>query len=83
MSLFGSPEEHAANGPDTWQIVRAGERCWHVTDARGNTISYHATRRDAEAEIAGGFTRQLYDDEARWYAGAPVRNWRPWAELAS
>ena len=81
--MYLPPEEHAANPPETWRVVKAVERCWHVTDRRGVTLSTHTTRRDALAEIEHGFSRRLYDDEGRWMAGEPVRNWRSFAEIVA
>lgn len=81
--MYLTPEQHAANGPETWQVVKAAERCWHVSDRQGVVLSRHTTRRCALAEIETGFSRRLYDDEGHWMAGGSVRNWRPFAEIVA
>lgn len=85
MSLFNGPEEHAANPPESWQIVRvpSGTRArfaLKISEHQPHPETF-ATRGDAENERTKGHTRRLYDDETRWYAGESVRGWRPWAEV--
>lgn len=85
MSLFADPEQHAANPPETWQIVRipTGSRARFALKISADQPhpETFATRGEAERERDKGYTRRLYEDEARWYAGEPVRGWRPWAEV--
>lgn len=83
MVLFASPDEHAENPPDTWRVVKAAERCWHLDTKDGVTLDTFKTRRQAAEAIADGFTRRLYDKESRWYAGENVHPWRPYAEIAA
>jgi hypothetical protein len=81
MSLFSTPEEHAANPPGTWEVHKAGERSWHLRARTGAVLEYCASKREAERRRTDSSTARLYAQEARWYAGEPVTNWRPWADV--
>ena len=81
MTMFGTPEVHAANGPETWTVVNAGNRLWNLTTAAGGFICTYATRKAAEADRESGPFVDLYRKEARWYAGEPVPAWKPWAQV--
>jgi hypothetical protein len=79
MSLFTSPEEHAANPPETWRVVKLAQRgAWSLTTANGWPLDRYTTKREALAARDDGFYVRLYRDEARWYAGENVPNWKPW-----
>lgn len=79
MSLFSGPDEHAANPPESWQVVKAGDRSWHVRTADGATLDRATTRRAADELTRSGHVFTLWHDERRWYAGESVRGWKPWA----
>lgn len=82
MSLFSGPEEHAANPPSTWKVVKARTtRLWHVQTANGATIESATTKREAEERTRTGSYVKLYDDTTRWYAGESVRGWKPWTQV--
>jgi hypothetical protein len=82
MSLFSNPEEHAANPPSTWLVVKTGG-CWSICAADGYELEGNFDRkRDAEAARTSGFAAQLYAKETRWYAGESVRGWKPYSEVA-
>ncbi|MEV4116329.1 hypothetical protein [Nonomuraea sp. NPDC049695] len=82
MSLFATPDEHAAHPPTTWKVVRAGTRHWTHATAGGVVIGGRYDRkRDAEAHLLTSSYARLWDQESRWYAGEPIDNWRPYAEL--
>lgn len=84
MSLFASPEEHAANPPSTWVVKKAAPRLWHLCTKEGIVLSYgHATKKEADSLMTSGFYVNLYNDETRWYAGESVRNWIPYSQLKS
>lgn len=81
MSLFDSPEKHAANPPSTWRVVRAGTRQWtHVTSDGAVIGGPYDRKRDAEDDLATSFYATLWDKERRWYAGEPVSGWRPYVD---
>lgn len=75
--LFASPEDHAANPPETWKVARVG-RHWHLTTADGVTIADAPTKTKAESMRFEGFFAKLYADEGRWFKGEKVNNWRPY-----
>ena len=81
MTLFSGPEEHAANPPETWEAVKAGERCWHLRTKDGGTLDYFTTKREALKARDDGFAARLYEQERRWYAGESIPNWRPWVDV--
>ena len=77
MSVFSGPEEHAANPPETWIVVKASERNWHLRAQTGATLHRGTTKRECEYAREVGFIRNLYDKETRWYAGEPIPGWKP------
>ena len=81
MSLFASPEEHAANPPASWLVVKVAPRCWSVTTADGDVLDTFATRADALAVRGfGSVLANLYAAEGRWYAGVPRAGHRSYAD---
>lgn len=84
MSLFGNPERHADNPPETWRVVKVADRNWQLQTKDGGVLeSGRKTRREAEELLTTGFYVDLYDKERRWYAGEPVAQWRPYAEIVA
>lgn len=83
MALFTTPEAHAANPPETWEVSKAAERLWYLApaDAAGVLDSF-TTKTAAEAAKVSGWLVDLYEKEGRWYAGETVAGWRPYAEVA-
>lgn len=77
MSMFSSPEEHAANPPASWSVVRVGRR-YSLQTKDGGVLSSYERKRDAEEEKESGRSVNLYNKEARWYAGEQVDNWKPY-----
>lgn len=75
MSLFNDPREHAANGPATWTVVKAGRR-FAVRTAHGVTLDTCERKRDAVELCQGGHLVTLYGKESRWYRGERVDNWQ-------
>jgi hypothetical protein len=76
--LFATPEEHAANPPESWAVVKVTDRCWHLTTRDGDTLASLPTRRAGEARRVDGFEVNLYVKEGRWFAGERVDNWKPY-----
>jgi len=85
MSLHATPEDHQADPPSAWIVRKAGERSWHLDSSLpdGGTLGYFERRRDAEQAKISGPEASLYEREGRWFAGEPVANWRPYAEIAA
>jgi hypothetical protein len=86
MSLFSGPRQHAANPPESWEVVKVsgnGNYGWDLVAGPSRwTIDSFSTKKAAEAAKIEGYLVKLYEEEARWYAGKPVTNWRPYAEVA-
>ena len=80
MTLFASPEEHAANPPETWRVVKVADRLWRLATKDGSELRCFPRQRDAEEEKVSGWYADMYAKETRWYAGEPVRGWKPYAE---
>lgn len=89
MSIFPTPEQHAANGPDTWRVVKTGSH-WALvnkdaTDEQasyaGDIIDTFATKSAAEQARIDGWAANMWRKEARWYAGASIGGWKSWAEV--
>lgn len=81
MSLFGSPEEHAANPPSSWTVEKWGYK-WHLC-VNGNSLDSFTTKREAERAKTQGFHANLYEKERRWYAGEKVDGWKMYSECLS
>lgn len=80
MSVYATPEENAANPPDTWTVVK-GYGGWHLTDQHGTVLDRFRTKREAEQARTDGQVARLWDQERRWYAGETIPGWKPYAEL--
>lgn len=86
MVMHHTPEEHEADPPDAWRIVKVAERCWHLDSSlpRGGTLEYSKTRREAEAARApGSWLVKLYEQEGRWMAGETPPGHRPYTEVVA
>ena len=81
MNLFATPEEHAANPPQSWQVVKAAPRLWHLQTTGGTTLDSFTTRHAAETARDQSWLVTLYEEERRWYAGERVNGRRPWADV--
>ncbi len=82
MSLFSGPEEHAANPPETWRIVKAAERVWNVCPKDSDDV-ITSCKRKIDAEMLKepfSWLYAAYAKEGRWYAGENISGWRPYAE---
>lgn len=77
MALFGTPEQHAANPPESWRVEKAG-RVWIVLDAEDTVLCACPTRHEAEDAKVTGFWADLYEKERRWFAGEMVAGWKPY-----
>lgn len=78
MALFKSPQEHAANPPSTWQVVKVATGSWSLRTRDGAELDRQSTKKAAEALKVTGFYVTLYDKEGRWYKGEAIPNWRPY-----
>lgn len=90
MSLFATPEAHAANPPESWTVERiagngARAKFGLVIEPGAGPAETFGTRQDAERAKNNpqSWLRSLYEKERRWYAGENIAGWRPWAEIAA
>lgn len=83
--LFGSPEQHAANPPSTWRVVKVPTRgskpIWQLQTAGGQVLEQAGTRKAAEAARTVSVAASLYAKEARWFAGELVAGWKPYQQV--
>lgn len=82
MSMFKSPEDHAANPPSTWVVVKTAPRLWALQSAGGVTLQSYPTKRQAAAAAVASYHVNLWHKHTRWYAGEAVAGWRPYAVVA-
>lgn len=80
MSMFSGPTEHAANPPETWQVVKDGDRLWKIQTATGTTINTYGTKTHA-VEAIETVWRPIYERETRWYAGEQIAGWKSWESV--
>lgn len=80
MSVFPTPEAHAANPPESWTVTRISDRVWYLCAADGVMLDRFKSRDAAVEAKTSGWLFHLYHKEARWYAGENIPNWRPYAE---
>jgi hypothetical protein len=84
MSYYPTPEALAANPPETWRVVKRGERSWglHIDPSYEHPAETFTTKRDAIAERddPNSHTRRNVEQERLWYAGVTPRGWRTWEE---
>jgi hypothetical protein len=60
---------HLANGPETWTVRKACERCWHVVNGAGDVVTSAKTRREAQADLTSGPYFRIWHDADAWYRG--------------
>jgi hypothetical protein len=80
-AVFTTPEENAANPPDTWIVEKVADRLWALKTKDGVTFENYPTRAAAEAAKSSGFLFDLYNKEKRWYAGEQFPNLRSWEDV--
>lgn len=84
MSHYNSPEELAANPPETWRVSKRGERSWglHIDTSYDHPAETFTTQRDALAERddPNSRLRTLVEQERRWYEGETVAGWKSYEE---
>jgi hypothetical protein len=82
MALHRTIEEHDANPPESWQVVKVAPRTWHLRQADhkpgDGPLTSCETKARAEALKVSGFFVDLYEREGRWMRGEPVAGWKPY-----
>lgn len=80
--MLFSAADHPHNPPASWTVVKVAKGLWHLRTKDGGVLEYSLkTKKEGEALKVSGFLVDLYETEGRWYAGEPVANWRPYAEV--
>lgn len=91
-AIFHTPEQLAANPPESWRVTRVqrGSRSWWEvrihTDSDFAAATFTTKRAAMESILPGGRFYQVYEAARRWFAGEPVggtayRHHRPYAEV--
>lgn len=84
MSYYSSPEELAANPPETWRIEKRAERSWGLFIGANDEhpLQTFPTRRAAleERDNPDSRTRRAIEKDRRWYAGETPAGWKSWEE---
>lgn len=84
MSYYPDPETLAANPPESWRVVKRGERMWDLRIESGHEwpAETFETRRAATAERndPASRTRRAVEQERRWMAGETPYGWKSYAE---
>lgn len=75
--MFTTPEDHAANPPESWEVVKAAPRVWRLLIA-GDVAQTFTTRREAEEATQSGRLVETYRKEGRWFAGEQIPGWKPY-----
>ena len=85
MGLHHTPEDHDADPPARWQVVKVADRCWHLVSSLNSdaVFEYCTTRKAAEAARSDSSSALLYEKESRWFRGEPVANWKPYAVIVA
>ena len=65
--MLFTAEEHPHNAPETWEVVKKGERLWHLQTKDGVTLESTKTKRQAEYYRESGFFVNLYEKERKLY----------------
>lgn len=76
MALHLNADEHDANPPSSWKVVKATDRRWQLQDKNGGVLDTFATKREADAAKVSGYLVDLYNKEGRWFAGENVPGWK-------
>ena len=81
MSLFRDPEEHAANPPSSWKVVRVARGNWDLRTVGDVTLDHFKTERAAVAAKRDSWLARLWAQEGAWYEGETPSGYRPWADV--
>ena len=83
MSLHSTPEDHDADPPSGWRVVKVAGPAWHLVSSLSDDYVFasYLRKRDAEAARTDSPHVRLYEREGRWFAGEPVSGWKPYAAI--
>ncbi len=84
MSHYSSPEELAANPPESWRVIKRGERSWglHIDPSYEHPVETFTTKREAlEArDNPTSYIRRAVESERLWYEGVTPAGHNSYAE---
>jgi len=84
MSHYPDPETLAANPPETWRVVKRGERSWglYMDSTYEHPAETFRTKAlaIAERDNPNSYTRRAVEQERLWYAGVTPNGWKTYAE---
>jgi hypothetical protein len=84
VSLYSSPEALAANPPETWRVLKRGERSWglHIDTSYEHPAETFTTKRAAEAERDNPQSRMRREVERErlWYDGVTPAGWKTYEQ---
>jgi hypothetical protein len=60
---------HEENAPETWQVVKTGDRHWWIMTTEGHQVGRFATKRAALLAADIGWAAQQWHERERWYRG--------------
>lgn len=87
MSHYSSPEELAANPPESWRVIKRAERLWDllIDTSHEYPAETFTTQRDAIAERDNPQSRlrRAVEQERRWMLGETPASWRTYAECVA
>lgn len=66
--LHNTREEHEANPPSSWTVVKVADRCWRLQDARGVVLATEKSRMLAEEARTTGYFARMYEREGEEFA---------------
>jgi hypothetical protein len=84
MSLHRTPEQHDADPPEKWRVVKLDTRSYNLVTSLGEgaVLGHYRTKREAEAAKVDSPWVRLYEREGRWFRGEPVNGWKPYRPAA-
>lgn len=81
MSIFSTPDQHAANPPASWVVTKHADRSWALCPAgESYDLATFSTKKEAEQAKVSGFLVNEYEAEGRWYAGETPPGRKSYAE---
>jgi hypothetical protein len=83
MALHLTPEDHNADPPEKWIVVKVGEKCWQLDTSLGHALGHYPTRKAAEADKLTGPYVSLFEKEGRWFRGESIAQWKPYVPRAT
>lgn len=78
MAMF-SYQDHKINDPTTWIVKKHGRKWGLFTQNHENPLDTFNTKIEANLAKTTGRLVDLYQKEAKWYAGEVVAGWKSYS----